>query len=110
RRRYRCMPLDAETRKRLRGIGHRLHPVVTVAGKGLSDAVLAEADRALREHELVKVRFSIADRDERRRTVQAFCAQLGAESVQEIGKVLLAYRENPSAEPRLSNVRSAPES
>ena len=40
------MPLDPELKKRLRGIGHALHPVVTVAGNGLSDGVRAELERA----------------------------------------------------------------
>ena len=102
------MPLDADQRKRLRGIGHRLHPVVTVAGKGLSEGVCAEAERALTDHELIKVRFSIADRAERRRAAQEFCARLQAEAVQEIGKVLLVYRRNPDAERRLSNLRAVP--
>lgn len=99
------MPLDADQRKRLRGIGHRLHPVVTVAGNGLSESVCAEAERALTDHELIKVRFSIADRAERRQAVHEFCERLRAEAVQEIGKILLVYRENPEAERRLSNVR-----
>ena len=37
--------------KQLRAIGHKLKPVVTVAGKGLSEAVVAEVDRALSQHE-----------------------------------------------------------
>ncbi len=101
------MPLDADFRKRLRGIGHRLNPVVTVASKGLSDAVYAEAERALSDHELIKVRFSIPDRDERRAAIAAFCAHTGAESVQEIGRIALVYRPNPNADPRLSKVRQA---
>ena len=32
--------------KQLRAIGHKLRPVVTVAGNGLSDAVVAEIDQA----------------------------------------------------------------
>ena len=99
------MPLDPEFKKRLRGIGHRLHPVVIVAGNGLSAAVCAEAERALSEHELIKVRFAIDDREERRALAVLFCDQLGAEAVQQIGKILLVYRANPDAEARLSNLK-----
>ncbi|MDP4918106.1 MAG: YhbY family RNA-binding protein, partial [Haliea sp.] len=38
--------------KQLRAIGHKLKPVVTVAGNGLSDNVLQEVQRALGDHEL----------------------------------------------------------
>ena len=99
------MPMDQDLKKRLRGIGHRLHPLVTVAGNGLSEGVCAEAERALADHELIKVKFAVNDRDERRQLVREFCARLGAQPVQEIGKVLLVYRPNPEADPRLSNLR-----
>ena len=97
--------MDQDLKKRLRGIGHRLHPLVTVAGNGLSEGVCAEAERALADHELIKVKFAVNDRDERRQLVREFCARLGAQPVQEIGKVLLVYRPNPEADPRLSNLR-----
>ena len=45
--------------KRMRAIGHKLHPLVIVGDKGASDAVLAELDRALTDHELIKVRVKI---------------------------------------------------
>ncbi len=96
------MPLDAELKKRLRGIGHGLHPVVTVAGNGLSEGVCAELERALHDHELIKVKLAVAERDQRRRLGAAICARLHAEPVQEIGKLI--YRRNPEANPRLSNL------
>ena len=101
------MPLDQELKKRLRGIGHHLHPVVTVAGNGLGAGVCAEAERALSDHELIKVRFAIADRERRRALAQEFCLQLHAQAVHEIGKIVLVYRANPDADPRLSNLRRA---
>ena len=39
------MALDIRTRKNLKALGHKLHPVVTVAGKGLSDTVQEEIRR-----------------------------------------------------------------
>ena len=44
-------------RKQLRAIGHGLNPVVMVADKGLSEGVMAEMERALSDHELIKVRL-----------------------------------------------------
>jgi RNA-binding protein len=103
------MQSDQEFKKRLRGIGHKLHPVVTVAGNGLSEALMAEAERALSDHELVKIRFAVDDREQRRTLIALFCDQTGARAVQQIGKVLLAYRPNLQSEARLSNLKRNPD-
>ena len=97
-------PLSARERRRLRAIAHQLDPVVTVAEKGLTDGVLAEARRALIDHELIKARIQLEDRDDRRAVGDALCSQLNAELIQRIGKVLVLYRSNPEPKPKLSNV------
>ena len=51
--------------KQLRAIGHKLNPVVTIAGKGLSETVSAELDRALTDHELIKVKIAVGSREAR---------------------------------------------
>ncbi|MES2213074.1 MAG: YhbY family RNA-binding protein, partial [Pseudomonadota bacterium] len=48
------MDLSPSDKKRLIALGHVLHPVVTVANKGLHAAVLREIAIALKAHELVK--------------------------------------------------------
>ena len=51
--------------KQLRAIGHKLKPVVTIAGKGLSENVLVEIDRALADHEFIKIKLAVGGRNER---------------------------------------------
>lgn len=102
------MPLTADRKKHLRTLGHPLKPVVTVAGKGLSEAVMAELERALEDHELIKVAVRSDDREQRRSLAQAVCERTGAELVQAIGKIILIYRAAREPNPRLSNLlRSA---
>ena len=62
-------------RKQLRAIGHRLSPVVIVSN-GLTKGVAAEIDRALTDHELIKIRVNAADRDEKLEQVAAICKKL----------------------------------
>ena len=99
------MPLSTALKKQYRTIGHNLNPIVTIAGKGLSEPVLAELDRALDDHELIKVKLAITDRLARQETIQTLCHSCNAELVQEIGKVALVYR--PAREPKVhkSNIR-----
>ena len=49
--------------KQLRAIGHKLKPVVTVAGNGLTEAVYAELERALSDHELIKIKLAVGSRE-----------------------------------------------
>ena len=81
--------------KQLRAIGHKLKPVVTIAGKGLTEGVMNELDRALTDHELIKVKILGDDRDEREAIGNALCAGTDAASVQRVGKVLVLWRPKP---------------
>ena len=89
------MALTAKRRSELRAEAHRLDPVVIIGDKGLTDEVLAEIDRSLKAHELVKVRATGGDRDAREIWFEKICEALGAEEVQEIGKILVVYRKKP---------------
>jgi len=90
--------------RQLRAIGHKLKPVVTVAGKGLSEGVTAELDRALTDHELIKVKLAMGSREAHASMAQQISAQFGAELVQSIGNVILLLRRSPTPDPRLSNL------
>jgi putative YhbY family RNA-binding protein len=81
-------------RSELRAQAHQLDPVVIIGDKGLTDEVLAEIDRSLKAHELIKVRAATDDRDARELWMEKICERLKAEAIQKIGKVLVVYREN----------------
>lgn len=66
-----------------------------IGQRGLTEAVTAELDEALRVHELVKVKLAGAGRDERRTLVESLCAACDAESVQQIGATVTLFRRNP---------------
>ncbi|MBA1275284.1 YhbY family RNA-binding protein [Stutzerimonas azotifigens] len=98
------MPLTNEQKKRFKSIGHHLKPVLIVAENGLTEGVQAELDRALSDHELIKVQFRITERDDRRALMDALCEAGNCELVQSIGKMALVYRRNPKVNKQLSNV------
>ena len=82
-------------RQTLKGRAHRLDPVVMIGADGLTAGVLAEIDRALKAHELIKLRVTSGGGDARERLLGEVCAATGASPVQHIGKVLVVYRERP---------------
>ena len=79
----------------LKARAHPLEPVVIIGGKGLTDEVVKEVDRALTAHELIKVRAPSLDRDARDAALKTLCEKTGATAVQQIGKVLVLFRKNP---------------
>lgn len=87
------MPLKAAQMKNLRGRAHHLKPFVTVADKGLSESVVAEIERALNDHELIKIKLR-GDRDKRKEWALDIATQCKAELVQSIGQVACFYRKN----------------
>jgi len=86
-------------RKALKARAHSLDPIVTIGGKGLTDAVIAEIAFALKSHELIKVRAGAMERDERERAFRTICERTGAEPVQHIGKIFVVYRKKPDEQP-----------
>jgi RNA-binding protein len=88
------MPLKAAQKKNLRGQAHHLKPVVTVADKGLSETVIAEIERALNDHELIKVKLR-GERETRKAWTQHISELCKAELVQSIGQIACFYKKHP---------------
>ena len=96
--------LTSKEKRRLRQVAHHLQPIVTVADKGVTEGLLDETRRALSDHEIIKAKVNVTDREARRELGETLANQSGSEIVQVIGKVWVLYRPNPDADPRLSNV------
>ena len=87
--------LNAADRKALKAKAHKLEPVVQIGSKGLTDEVLAEIERALSAHELIKVRAAGLERRARDEALASVCQKTGAEEVQQVGKVFVIFRKKP---------------
>lgn len=66
-----------------------------ISGRGLTEGVLAEINRSLTSHELIKIRVLDTDRIERDALLAEVCDRARAQPVQHTGKILVVYRENP---------------
>lgn len=95
------MTLSKDKIKHLRQIGHSLKPVVAIGDKGLTDAVINEVQRALRDHELIKVKIRREDKPD---GINTLCELSDAALVQKIGNIVLLYKENLKPDPKLSNL------
>ncbi|MAA60079.1 MAG: ribosome assembly RNA-binding protein YhbY [Alcanivorax sp.] len=98
------MALTQDQKKRFRKLAHHLKPVVLVSENGLSEGVMNELDRALEDHELIKIRVNTMDREDKVAIINEICAQCGAELAQVIGKMAVLYRPAKKQNPKLSNL------
>ena len=98
------MPLTQEQKKQYKSIGHHLKPVLIVADNGLTEGVLAELERALSDHELIKIKLNILERESRLAVIAELCKAGKADLVQVIGKMALIYRKHAKVNKQLSNV------
>jgi RNA-binding protein len=90
--------LVAHQRRFLRALAHPLKSLVRVGKGGLSDAVIEAVDRALADHELVKVRW-LRPEDKRAQS-RALAERCRAHWCGGVGHTAVLYREHPEA-PRI---------
>lgn len=86
------MNLSTKQKQFLKGLAHKLKPVVLMGANGLTEAVLAEIEIALDAHELIKVKVAAEERETKSLIVDAIVRETSAEKVQVIGSMLVLYR------------------
>jgi RNA-binding protein len=87
--------LTGKQLRHLRGLGHELRPIVQIGKDGIDDGVVAAVDRALADHELVKVKVGEAAALDRHDAADAIASATGSEVAQVLGNTLLLYRADP---------------
>jgi len=85
--------LEGFQRKFLRGLAHGYKPVVLVGEAGLSDGVVDALERALLDHELVKVR--LREPEDKRAMARELALRTGAELCGLVGHTAILYRPHP---------------
>lgn len=88
------MDLTPKQKKYLTGLAHSLKPMVQVGRNGVSDAIIKEIHRSLKDHELIKVKVSSEDQEQFQAAVSLITDQLDAVLVKKIGHSIILYRES----------------
>lgn len=86
------MRLTVEQNDFLRVLGHELEPVLDIGAGGLTESKLKEIDRALADHELVKVRVPYGDRSRRQRLLEELAPLSQAHLVERASHTAVLYR------------------
>jgi RNA-binding protein len=78
----------------LRGLGHKLQPVVMIGRQEITEDVVAAVDEALQAHELIKVKLQEGCLTDRRSVAEGLSRQTGSAVAQILGKTILLYRSS----------------
>lgn len=88
-------PLTKKQIKHLRGLGHKLNPLVLIGKEGINDNLLQAVDTELHNHELIKVKIGTNSSVDKKKAAEIIPESTRSELVQLIGKTLMLYRANP---------------
>ena len=89
--------LNGRQKRKLKSLAHNLKPVVQIGQKGLSEGLIKAVNKALTDHELIKVKF-VDFKEEKRELAAEVCGGTGSILVDMIGNIAILYRENPELE------------
>lgn len=86
--------ISKQQRQQLLRQATKLNPVILIGNKGLTEAVHKEIDRALNDHELIKIKFHAKDHDYQQSLIAEICQNHQADLIQRVGHICIIYREN----------------
>ena len=98
--------MDKKFLKKLISIGHNLSPALRITKQELSTNVMRELNRALDDHELVKVKI-VGEKEVRNNLFLKMKDLPETEVIQKIGGVMLLYRPSKETNRKLSNILRA---
>jgi RNA-binding protein len=92
--------MSGKALRHLRALGHALDPVIAVGKAGVTEGLARETERALLQHELVKVRVMREAPIDRKEAATALAEATGATLAQVLGRTFLLYKKHPK-KPRI---------
>ena len=87
--------LTGKQRRHLRALAHELKALVQIGKGGIDEGLVAAVDRALLDHELIKVKLGESAGLDRHEAADALAAKTHSEVAQVLGNTVLLYRVHP---------------
>ncbi len=89
--------VSVSERKKLKSMAHHLKPVIQIGRNGVTDAVLKAIDKALLDHELIKIKY-IDFKEEKKELSSGIAEKTGANIIAGIGNIIILFRKNEDEE------------
>lgn len=91
--------ITAKQRSYLKSLANPLKPIAQLGKEGISDSFLAQIDKMLSDHELVKVSVLETNMLDAREACIEVASKTRAEFIQAIGRKFVIYREAKDKKP-----------
>lgn len=91
--------LTGSQKKYLRGLAHHLQPVMMIGKHGLTDTVIKGIDKAIADHELIKVKF-VEFKKEKKEISALIEERANCEMAGLIGNIATFYRPHKDIQKR----------
>ncbi len=93
------MQLNGKQKKYLRGLAHNLDPVVFIGKQGITDPLLLAVEKAIEDHELIKVKFQ-SFKEEKKEMAEKLADLSGTVLCGLVGNIAILYRQHAKEEKR----------
>ena len=100
--------LKGSQRKYLRSQAHHLKPLVIIGRNGINKQVIGSVDLALKDHELIKVKFG-EFKEAKKEMSGEIANATKSEVVGIIGNIAILYRQHPQTEKRKIKIQQSPD-
>lgn len=95
--------LTASERKKCRAIAMNLKPAILIGKEGISEALLAEANKAFARNPVVKIRLLASEREARKALLADFAERTQSTVCGEVGHTATLFRPKTAAASPLEN-------
>ena len=94
------MTLTSKQRAFLNSQAHSLKPIIQIGKNGLNDQIKTSVRQALDARELIKVTLLQNTHEKINEVAQIFEEEIGVETVQKIGRILILFKQSSKKENR----------
>jgi len=95
------MTLNSAQKKYLKGLAHKLNPVVQIGKQGITDQLINEIEQQMGIHELIKIRFG-EFKDEKEEYIEKIEKRTQATCIGKIGHIAMFYKESPDKKNKIT--------
>ena len=84
--------LTPREKKLIKKLSHDLKPLIRIGKNGVTPATIANIDKALTNHELIKIKY-LEHKDQKKTLTRQITEETGSELINRIGNTIVLYRE-----------------